>query len=281
MSSMKLLTLNVPPQAIRDRRSECAVARVLCLTPVELDGDDLVFKYRRQFDTLLMTRVQRVPVRALKMSLSDVRPLFNTASSVTLFDVIRSEIPVPHVYASDFLEVLCFFKDCDMTEHAFGGLFAEQRDLDIVLSLCPSYRLLCSDTKLYHEMTEFLHDNLVGLVNSVVQYCIDSFEDEDLVEFDTTSEFDAYIDDHRDDDDEYDDDQDDDGPDEDPAYSLLDSVFSWYAVTPSFGSTLKQLGEIVGKLDEVTVWGRTTFGQSVAMDYVCQAAFVYRALMSA
>jgi hypothetical protein len=46
-----------------------------------------------------------------------------------------------------------------------------------------------------------------------------------------------------------------------------------WSVSPYLGNKLKQQGEMVSDVYGLTVWGRTTTGQSIYMDYAIQQAF--------
>jgi hypothetical protein len=43
-----------------------------------------------------------------------------------------------------------------------------------------------------------------------------------------------------------------------------------WIVTDWFGDELKERGEMVGEVLNLTIWGRTTSGQAISMDYVVQ-----------
>jgi hypothetical protein len=52
-----------------------------------------------------------------------------------------------------------------------------------------------------------------------------------------------------------------------PTYS---EALEHWIVTDWFGDELKKRGEMVGEILNLTIWGRTTSGQAISMDYVVQ-----------
>lgn len=55
---------------------------------------------------------------------------------------------------------------------------------------------------------------------------------------------------------------------EDRARECAGEIFEHWVVSDHFAYWLKQKGEKIGELDGLTIWGRTTTGQSISIDYV-------------